>query len=589
MQYYLVWGLVLALLVPRLSLVTASGRVSTLRARKVLSVVVVAGALLSFIIMQLLLADAGDPSRAYFDTLSHSYPLLIGSLVGLLAGFPRTRLIAVMERVPFPLSLLAVALCLGGIAAMALLLSFEDRLVFHLGILLTSLLAAAVLVIGRAQQKRLSRIRENRVVNYLADRSYSLYLFHWPLFIIASNLGAPGSPLVLPGFQVLTTWVFPVLALAATFVLAHLCFRYVEAPFTSSARARQVAQTPSDQGARQVARAAKAAQSAGQAAAVAPAAPSPAQGVSTAAPLAQDAPRATTSLKPQDTEKSVASAARARPLAGKVGVGSNWLTPRLVSVAIAVVLAAGSVVAVQSAPALNTVTATNEEELLALDVAQLSSLNDHLGTLRMEPVVGMGVTAGLPLRPSEGGEPGGPPQAALENMQNRMQGNAEGSRGTITVLGDSVCLGAVPQIEELTGAYVDADGFRKMQDAVPLVENLQASGALGEYVVIAMSTNIFPNSIEKAQEIIDMLEPRHHLIFVTAYGIDLEFYGLDAFLRGLPAQYPWISLADWHAYVAGREDLLSADGIHTGNEESRILYAQCILDAVHAAEGRPIS
>ncbi|MDR1087878.1 MAG: acyltransferase [Coriobacteriales bacterium] len=610
MQYYLVWGLVLWLVIPHFSQSSQRGRISTLPARRVLSIVAAAGALASFVMMQIFLIGADDPSHAYFDTLSHSYPLLIGSLIGLVAGFPRTRLISRAERMPFSLAMLVVALCLAGILALSVFLSFESRLSFHIGILLTALLAGTALVMGRAQQPRLSRIRENRVVNYLADRSYSLYLFHWPLFIIASKLGAPGSPFVLPGFPVLDTWVFPPLALVATFVLAHLSFRYVETPFTSAGRARKLTLNS----------------------ALAAELPTASAAVSTGAPGEQaeavfmrgdkveveDMQREKSEAEEvqvekveaeqpegeqaqvEDGQQQQASPLRARVRAllsqsigginpVKPGSGTSSPPVRALAALVVFVLVVFGAISLVSAPAKNTVTVTNENQLLALDVSQISSLSNQFTQLHLDPVVGLGTTTGLPAPPSAGEERLGAPQVALENMESRVRGTTEGATGTITVLGDSVCLGAVPQIEELTGAYVDADGNRKMLDAVPLVESLQASKSLGEYVVIALSTNIFPNSAEKAQELIDMMEPGHQLIFVTAHGIDLEYYGLDAFLRSLPSRYPWVSLADWNASISGHEDQLSADDIHTGSNESRYIYAQCILDAVRAAEGGPRS
>ncbi|MDR1359147.1 MAG: acyltransferase, partial [Coriobacteriales bacterium] len=610
MQYYLIWGLVLWLVIPRVSQSSPRGRISTLPARRVLSIVAAAAALASFVMMQVFLIGADDPSRAYFDTLSHAYPLLIGSLIGLVAGFPRTRLVSKLGRMPFSLAMMVAALCLAGIVALTVFLSFESRLSYHLGILLTALLAGTALVMGRAQQPRLARIRENRVVNYLADRSYSLYLFHWPLFIIANNLGAPGSPLVLPNFPFLDAWVFPPLALVATFVLAHLSFRYVETPFTSAGRARKLALSL--------------ALEADHAAATAPVF-SDAQGENVEAVVAQgeegeavfvqgeqpeaedvwhhtalalDAQGETVVgteaqeeyLEARDTwieaaptgdrqpdaavediqaevapaggtqrekgeaedaqgEQGPSLASRARAFVSQIigktesdnsESGRPGSQARILAVVVVLVLVVFGGISLVSAPAKNTVTLTNEEQLLALDVSQISSLSSQLARLHLDPVVGLGTTTGLPAPPSAGEESIGAPQMALENMENRLRGNAELAQGTITVLGDSVCLGAVPQIEELTGAYVDAEGNRKMLDAVPMVESLQASKSLGEYVVIALSTNVFANSAEKAQELIEVLEPGHHLIFVTGHGIDLEQYGFDAYVRSLPSRYSWV-------------------------------------------------
>ncbi|HEU4674423.1 MAG TPA: acyltransferase family protein [Motilibacteraceae bacterium] len=63
------------------------------------------------------------------------------------------------------------------------------------------------------------------VARWVGDRSYSLYLWHWPLLVVpAAVLGAP-----------LPRWALPV-QVAAAFVVAALSYRFVEQPFQSAGR-----------------------------------------------------------------------------------------------------------------------------------------------------------------------------------------------------------------------------------------------------------------------------------------------------------------------------------------------------------------
>lgn len=797
MQFYIFWGAVLFLVIPRFSVTLPGGRCSTKRARYILLVLAIVLAIASFVMMQIFLIGADDPSMAYFNTVSHIFPLMIGSAVGLVAGFPRTKVVAAFEKMPPKAGLAIVITSLLAIVAIAWLLPFESILVYRFGLLLTSLLVGLVILVGRGFQGRLSRVRESRILNYLADRSYSLYLFHWPLLIIANNLGKPGSPLFFENYQVFTDYVFPVIALVLTFVCAHLSYRFVEQPFTSKAQERRAArealttQKPQESATRRgdaaalpeerlagveygedaatetggeglalarpltaegpshtmgardtrdvtkvigvesketaahaaragatrvakhaaredtlrpvaqadttrlaawedatrsavrvnTARPAKQVVSeqavaeravldeltvSGGAAApeqVVPARALPAQAVlqraeRRRAKIAQIAPERaaqgrTMPARRQGAEKTAtlraahvtreastshgsyasntergASETRAAHTAHGVSTSRashtahtahsapapsflsriRSLFPRktqrnnsqdnprsipqnipaiALSSAVALVLAIGSVTAVSSAPAIHGVTATNNAEALLLSEGYLTSLNEGLAGFTPDPVVGLGQTIGLPAKPSEGASDSFLASVSLENMQNRLSGGS--GEGTITVLGDSVCLNAASEIAEATGAYVDADGYRAMQHAVPLIQELQGAGALGEYVVVAMATNIFDDSPARAQEIIDIMEPGHHLIFVTAHGIDLSYFGLDDYIRDLPNRYPWVSLADWHAAIAGNEDQLSPDGIHLNGAVSRDIYVQCIIDAVEAARGGPVS
>ena len=594
MQYYLFWGALLALIITLFSSASQSDRISTHKARRILLVAAAAMALGSFILMQVFLLGATDPSRAYFDTLSHLFPLMIGSAVGLVAGFPRTIVTTTFEKMPMRICLAVVIASLLAIVVMACTLSFENPLVYHFGLLLTSVLVGLVIVIGRSQQKRLRKYKESRILNYLADRSYSLYLFHWPLFIIANNLGKPGSPFAFEGFLPFTTYVFPIVALILTFVFAHLSYRFVELPFSSRGRAARAAKKDAEQRQFELERAEleraeleRAEQQARQQSRQQRAERADTNDSDHRGSKTPDDP-SSGELQGQSNRSAIGSALNSIPLPRlkKPLITPGRLRKGAVA-AVAITLVLGSFQAIGSAPALNEVTVTNNREALLLSEKQLNSVDALFTNLNPNLVVGFGAASGLPSRPSEGTDDPDIVAAALMNMELRA-GTGQGN-GSITVLGDSVCLGAVSVVEEITGAYVDAEGYRTMQDAVPLILDLQSSGALGEFVVIGMATNIFSDSAEKAQEIVDILEPGHHLIFITAHGINLEYHGLDSCLRDLPNQYPWVSLADWHAAISGQEHLLQSDDIHMSDDLSRVIYANTILDAVNAARGGPVS
>jgi uncharacterized protein YpmB len=168
-------------------------------------------------------------------TTAHIYPLMLGTVVGLVSGYSRTKTVRFFERLDSKAGIGIVALCVAGILIITFALPFESAYTYYFGILLTSLLCCVILLVGRGAQGRLERHRESRLLNYLSDRSYSIYLFHWPLFIIftewvktiAMNTGFK------PGIPVFIATVF---SLVLTFVCAGLCYRLVEKPFQAGRR-----------------------------------------------------------------------------------------------------------------------------------------------------------------------------------------------------------------------------------------------------------------------------------------------------------------------------------------------------------------
>lgn len=232
MQYYLVWGLVLTVVLPLFISTTKTGSKTIARSRKVVAALALVLAVASFVTMQLMLEGASDPSAAYYSTLSHAFPILIGSAIGALAGFGRSRLVASFERLNHKVGILLTALSLALITAMGLFLPFENMLVYHAGLLLTSLLVGLVLLIGRGAQEELHKRPEPKVLLYIADRSYSIYLFHWPLMIVTFEWARLwfGEVQQGPNPAYLLT---AVVGLVLTFVVSHLSYRFVERPFAS--------------------------------------------------------------------------------------------------------------------------------------------------------------------------------------------------------------------------------------------------------------------------------------------------------------------------------------------------------------------
>ncbi|MGT2906999.1 acyltransferase family protein [Streptococcus dentiloxodontae] len=131
-----------------------------------------------------------DFSTIYFSTVTHIFPFFLGALFATVTGISETTIRFKKNVRLWPLR--KTVLYMAGSAAVLLLLGFvldfEGRLTYLFGFALASLFAASMIYAARVLHEQLPERKEPRVIAYLADISYSVYLFHWPLYIIFSQL-----------------------------------------------------------------------------------------------------------------------------------------------------------------------------------------------------------------------------------------------------------------------------------------------------------------------------------------------------------------------------------------------------------------
>jgi peptidoglycan/LPS O-acetylase OafA/YrhL len=155
------------------------------------------------------LTTANDPAEAYFVTQTRLWELALGGLLALtIHRIPAARYAA---RVAF------AALGAGAIACSAVF--FSGSTAFPgVNALLPTLGTVLIIVAGDIRVGRFLGLDLN-VLRYLGDRSYSIYLWHWPLIIFYASqhpvIGLAGGI----GLMVLTIGI------------SHLSYRYVEQRF----------------------------------------------------------------------------------------------------------------------------------------------------------------------------------------------------------------------------------------------------------------------------------------------------------------------------------------------------------------------
>jgi peptidoglycan/LPS O-acetylase OafA/YrhL len=211
-QYYIVWGALLTLLLPRVR-----------RRLRPLMIGLALAALISTALMAWWYSPVHDASRVYFGTDTHAAPLLIGSLLALLWN-PRQ-----LRRTIAPG---AVAL-LDTVGAVGLVLflwvvthaTVASGWMYRGGFLLVAIVCAAVIAVVVHPASRLGRFLGMAPILWVGVRSYSLYLWHWPVFVFTR----PGLDVPLTGLPLL------VLRLGLTVALAALSYRFVETPLRHGA------------------------------------------------------------------------------------------------------------------------------------------------------------------------------------------------------------------------------------------------------------------------------------------------------------------------------------------------------------------
>ncbi|MGA5134220.1 acyltransferase family protein [Streptomyces olivoreticuli] len=197
-QFYLAWPVVVTLAGRGRG---GQGRVAALAA---------AGALVSLALM-IVHGDAVDTTRAYEGTDTRAFALLLGALA---ATAPVRRLLA---RVPGPASdgLCAALAC--GLGAAWVLTDGQNAPGLFQGSLFAHSMACALLIglLAQSPDGRAGRLAGSTVPRRLGELSYSLYLWHWPVYLLlprtVAGVGGWGRTAVAIGVSLLAAWATKVL------------------------------------------------------------------------------------------------------------------------------------------------------------------------------------------------------------------------------------------------------------------------------------------------------------------------------------------------------------------------------------------
>ena len=214
-QFYLVWPVVVLILLK-------FGKTRAVRWTALI------GAVASTAWMAILSISNGfpelaDPSRAYFGTDSHIMGLLIGAALATVwrPGRLSTHLAPGAKAL---ITAIGVASLLTVVWIFWQVGEFSGWL-YRGGFLLFAIIVAVLVAAAAHPGAPLGRALGTQPWRYIGQRSYGLYLWHWPVFMVTRpdlDVGVDGIPNLILRFGL-------------TFGLAELSYRYVEMPIRRGA------------------------------------------------------------------------------------------------------------------------------------------------------------------------------------------------------------------------------------------------------------------------------------------------------------------------------------------------------------------
>ena len=225
-QFYLVWPLVFA-----------AGLKWFGRRRLLWGVL--AGAAASTLLMAVLFRPDVDPTRIYYGTDTRASGLLLGVALAFVA--PPWRM-----RADVGAGGRAVLNAAGAGAVLVLWLLMANvgefsPFLYRGGFLVTGLATVVLIAVVAHPAARVGDVLGVAPLRWVGLRSYGIYLWHWPVFMLTR----PEVDVTWPG------WVVVAVRLGLTFALAELSYRYVEVPVRAGALGRswkriRSAATPAD-------------------------------------------------------------------------------------------------------------------------------------------------------------------------------------------------------------------------------------------------------------------------------------------------------------------------------------------------------
>ncbi len=209
-QFYLVWPLILYFILKKF------GKKHIPVAA--LSIAAASGIALLFVSLSIDAANASKVSHIYFGTDTHSIGLFLGAALAV-SWIPQNFKVELSRKGQNFIDGIGIVGFLG-ILATFLLIDASNPAMYKVAFPLAGIFGAAIIASIVHPASRFAPILQNKVLLWIGERSYAIYLWHWVIFQVT-------RPTVDLAGQ---AWALYSLRILIVFALADISLRYVELP-----------------------------------------------------------------------------------------------------------------------------------------------------------------------------------------------------------------------------------------------------------------------------------------------------------------------------------------------------------------------
>lgn len=169
-------------------------------------------ALISVILMIVLFDPQQDASRVYYGTDTRAFSLLFGALLAILWDYRM-----VPRRLSASVNMVLGSVSFAVLLVMTIAINGSSNFWYRGGQFVGTILTVLVIYAVSGRKTLLSRLLSHPVLKWIGDRSYSIYLWHYPIILLISK-------------GIKASWWITLIELLLSVVLAELSYRFIETP-----------------------------------------------------------------------------------------------------------------------------------------------------------------------------------------------------------------------------------------------------------------------------------------------------------------------------------------------------------------------